>query len=103
MSTFGVEFAIGIAATVDEIEERVDAFYSSLSENFTIVSVDVAWDSERGSLSTLLGVSIPNGLEQEQLAADVASDAVKMALTVSGLAGSSDNGLSPSARVLNFA
>jgi len=103
MATFGVEFTIGIPA-FDDLEDRVDAFYTSLAENFTLVSVDVALDVDKGSLVPLLGVNCPDEFDAESFVVGVAADAVKKALLDSKLVEPEDDeGVRPSARVLEFA
>jgi hypothetical protein len=97
--TFGIEFTIGIPASVDEIDEKVDSFYLSLADNFALVNVDTAWNAERGSLSALLAVTSPRGLNAESYATGVASDAFRTALLVSGLVQTSETSFTPSARV----
>lgn len=104
MATFGVEFVIGIQPPIDDIEEKVDKFYTSLSSNFALKSIDLAWNDTKGSLSALLGVESPEGLDAEDLVSGIASDAVKKALVESGITDTAgDEEFMPSARILEFA
>lgn len=102
MTTFGVEFNIGVAATIDVTDERIDAFYGSLANNTGLESVDVAWNETRGTLTALVAVSVPDGFSGDEFAGGVASDAVGKALVDSGF--QPGNGEpSPSTRALAFA
>lgn len=107
MSVHGIEFEIGFAKEVTEVEDRVDKLVECLAENFAMVSIDVALDTDKGRISVLLGVETSNQItsDQEQLAAELAGDAVERALVVSGFAPPSnrESSLRPSSRVSEFA
>lgn len=104
MAVHGIEFIVGFAAEVEDIEDRVDDMYSCLRSNFALVSVDLALDIEKGQIHLLLGVSTPDAIsaEQERLAVEIAGEAVKRALEQSGLV-EPEVALPPSARVSEFA
>jgi hypothetical protein len=103
MSTFGIEFAIGVPSTVTDLEDKVDSFYDSLSRNFGLVSVDVALNLEKGSINVLLGVNCPADFDAESLVSGVATEAISKALLDSGIDEPDEQSVwQPSARIREF-
>jgi hypothetical protein len=105
VSTFGVEFTIKLNVTVDQVDEMVENFYTSLAGNFALVNIDVAWNPERSELLALLAVDAPEGFDDDMdFAIGVGSDAFKKALRESGVIDTSDDAdFVPSSQVLVFA
>ncbi len=76
----GTTITAKFQGTVDFSDEWVDLVYSSLEQNVAIVSRDLLLDEEAGSLSAVLGIECPEGLDPESLVEGIARDAMDKAI-----------------------
>ena len=103
MTICGIEFVIGIPS-VDGFEERVDRMYKSLSTNFALKSVDISSNEDKGTITVLLGVEVPAGIEPDPFVPEVAEDAIDAAIKASETATfSPGERIAPSSRTFAFA
>lgn len=80
MSIHGVELTAQRVGGSPITESEVDRIFASLSSNMAIHTVDIASDLGMGTLSFMLSVECPNGLDAESLVPGIVDDALERAL-----------------------
>lgn len=80
MRIFGIRINVQFDDARSFTDEWLERFYSSLEGNIAIVSVDLFLDESERSVGVLLGISCPEGLDEQSLVAGIAEDALDKAI-----------------------